>query len=98
MSNKLVTISGKHHWMTPEGRFFPVEIRDGRVVEHLYLKTPVGLFPMTESFLAPSTRFPCAKNPDRAVSREKKKQKKKSEEKLIYFDLLACPPEDSEVN
>ncbi|WP_029165538.1 hypothetical protein [Aminiphilus circumscriptus] len=58
MSNKLVTISGKHHWMTPEGRFFPVEIRDGRVVEHLYLKTPVGLFPMTESFLAPSAAAP----------------------------------------
>ena len=38
MSNKLVYISGMPFWMTPEGRFEAVEMKNGLPVERIVMK------------------------------------------------------------
>jgi len=38
MSNKLVYISGKPFWKTPEGRFEAVEMKNGMPVEHYVMR------------------------------------------------------------
>lgn len=38
MGNKLVYISGKPFWMTPEGRFSPVQMKNGVPVEHVTVR------------------------------------------------------------
>ena len=38
MSNKLVYIAGVPSWMTPEGGFVAVELKDGLPVEHVVVK------------------------------------------------------------
>ncbi len=43
MSNKLVYVDGDPFWMTPEGRFEAAELRNGRVVERIMLRTSHGL-------------------------------------------------------
>lgn len=38
MSNKLVYIGGVAFWMTPEGNFTAVEMKDGMPVEHIVVR------------------------------------------------------------
>lgn len=38
MGNKLVYIGGVPYWMTPEGDFVVVELKDGLPVEHIVVK------------------------------------------------------------
>ncbi|HOU31831.1 MAG TPA: hypothetical protein PK393_06600 [Synergistaceae bacterium] len=45
-SNKLVYIGTTPYWKTPEGRFEPVECREGRMIDRVFLRTPQGLRPM----------------------------------------------------
>ena len=39
MGNKLVYISGNPYWMTPEGRFVAVEMKNGMPVERVVMKS-----------------------------------------------------------
>lgn len=39
MSNKLVYISGKAFWKTPEGRFEAAEMVNGMPIEHFVMKS-----------------------------------------------------------
>jgi len=43
MSNKLVYVDESPFWMTPEGHFEAAEVRNGRVVERIMLRTSQGL-------------------------------------------------------
>jgi hypothetical protein len=48
MNKKLVYVAGKPYWMTPEGRFVAVDSVEGKLIERIYLRTPMGLRPLED--------------------------------------------------